>query len=119
MFDIVRTIGDPAPIPVPPELEAFAEAIPGIVAALRDSRIVGETSGSLDEREIELIRVGTLVALGAPISSFRAHVSRAVRAGATDQDVWSAVGCVATLVGVPRLLEAAPLISEALESADG
>lgn len=118
MFDIVRTIGDPAPIPVPPELEAFAEAIPGIVGALRDSRVVGETSGSLDEREIELIRVGTLVALGAPIASFRAHVARAVQAGATRQDVWSAVASVVTLVGVPRLLEAVPMISESLDAAD-
>ena len=116
MFDIVTTIGDPAPIPVPPELRALGETIPGVVEALRDARVVGETSGSLDEREIELVRIGTLVALGAPETSFRAHVSRARRAGASDRDVWSAVASIATIVGVPRLLETAPRIAEALES---
>lgn len=85
---------------------------------LRDARVGGEISGSLDEREIELIRVGVLVALGAPTSSYQAHVSRACGAGASGHDVWSAVASVATLVGVPRLLEAAPRITEALEAVD-
>jgi alkylhydroperoxidase/carboxymuconolactone decarboxylase family protein YurZ len=41
-----------------------------------------------------------------------------VQAGATRQDVWSAVASVVTLVGVPRLLEAVPMISESLDAAD-
>lgn len=77
--------------------------------------MLGETSGSLEEREIELIRVGVLVALAAPTSSFRAHVSRALQAGATPHDIWSAVASVVTLVGVPRLIDATPRIAEALD----
>ena len=106
------------PIPVPPDLVALGQAMPGVLDALRDARLVGETAGSLDEREIELIRLGALVALSAPGASYRAHVSRALLLGASHQDVWSAIASVVTLVGVPRLLEATPLVAEALASAD-
>jgi alkylhydroperoxidase/carboxymuconolactone decarboxylase family protein YurZ len=100
---------------VPPELEALQDAIPGLIVGLRDARVAGEKAGVLSEREIELVRLGTLVALGAPDASFRAHVARAVAVGASSADVWSSVGAIATLVGVPSLLHAAPLIAAALD----
>ena len=93
------------------------EAVPGLIAGLRDARVAGENAAPLDEREIELVRVATLVALGAPEASFRSHVARALEAGADAADVWGAVGAVATLVGVPKLLHATPFIQAAIEDA--
>lgn len=102
---------------VPEELQGLADAVPGLIVALREARIAGEQAGVLDEREIELVRIAALLALGAPPVSFDAHVARALGAGATAQEVWSAVAAVATIVGVPRLLEASPHIAVAIEAA--
>ena len=68
---------EPTPIPVPEELRALAAHDPVIVSALRDARVAIEERSGLDERTIELVRLGTLVALGAPEGSLGAHVRRA------------------------------------------
>lgn len=107
------------PIPVPEELRALADHDPVVIAALRDARVAIEQAGGLDERTVELVRLGALVALGAPEGSFTAHVRRARQAGASAADVWDAVGAVATLVGVPRLIGAVPAIARGLEPPDG
>ena len=106
---------EPTPIAVPAELEGLNDATPGLISALRDARVAGETGSSLDEREIELVRIGALVALGAPAASFRAHVTRALSAGASVDEVWGSVAAIATLVGVPRLIASAPHIAAAIE----
>lgn len=108
-------MSEPTPIAVPAELEGL-DAIPGLISALRDARVTGEAGSSLDERKIELVRIATLVALGAPAASFRAHVTRALSAGASVDEVWGSVAAVATLVGVPRLIASVPHITAALES---
>lgn len=108
-------MSEPTPIAVPAELESLADADPGLISALRDARVAGEAGSSLDEREIELVRIATLVALGAPAASFRAHVTRALSASATADDVWGSVAAIATLVGVPRLIASVPHIAAALE----
>ena len=100
---------------VPPELEPLQAAVPGLIDALRDARVTGEKAGSLTEREIELVRIGALVALGAPDASFQSHIARVVAAGASSTDIWSAVASIATIVGVPRVLHCAPFVAEALE----
>lgn len=116
-FDIVIRMSEPTPIAVPDQLKALDRAVPGLVGALRDARLAGENAGSLDEREIELVRIALLVGLGAPAASFAAHVPRALAAGATATDVWSAVAAIVTLVGIPAVLEASPHISTALDEA--
>ena len=114
-FDIIPGVSEPTPIAVPAELEGLNDTTPGLISALRDARVAGETGSSLDEREIELVRIATLVALGAPAASFRAHVTRALSAGASVDEVWGSVAAIATLVGVPRLIASAPHIAAALE----
>jgi alkylhydroperoxidase/carboxymuconolactone decarboxylase family protein YurZ len=104
-------VDEPTPIAVPPALAALD---PAAVAALRDARVALERIGGLDERSIELVRFGALVALGAPAESVRAHVERARASGMTDAEIWGAVLAVATLVGVPRLIQVVPEISAAL-----
>lgn len=108
-------MGSPSPMEVPPELEGLLEHDPEVVAALRDARITLEKRNDLNEREVELVRIAALVALGAPDASLSSHVKRARSAGASAGDVWGAVTAVATLVGVPRLVQAVPAIAAALE----
>ena len=104
-------MADPTPIAVPPALQGLD---PEAVAALRDARVALERLSGLDERSIELVRFGALIALAAPAESIRAHVDRARAIGMSEEEVWGAVLAVATLVGVPRLIAAVPEIRAAL-----
>lgn len=108
------TVGrmEPTPIPVPDGLRGLD---PAAIAALRDLRVELERLSGLDERAIELARLGALIALGAPADSLEAHVRRARTIGLPDEEVWGTVMAVAPLVGVPRLIGAIPAIRSALE----
>jgi alkylhydroperoxidase/carboxymuconolactone decarboxylase family protein YurZ len=103
---------EPTPIPVPDGLRGLD---PAAIAALRDMRVELERLSGLDERAIELTRLGALIALGAPADSLEAHVRRARAIGMPAEEVWGAVMAVAPLVGVPRLIATIPAIRGALE----
>lgn len=103
---------EPTPIPVPDGLRGLD---PAAIAALRDMRVELERLSGLDERAIELARLGALIALGAPADSLEAHVRRAATIGVPPEEVWGTVMAVAPLVGVPRLIGAIPAIRAALE----
>jgi len=103
---------EPTPIPVPDGLRGLP---PEAIDALRDVRLRLEGLSGLDERSIELTRLGALVALGAPADSISAHVTRALAGGVGAEEIWGSVLAVAPLVGVPRLISAVPAIRAALE----
>jgi alkylhydroperoxidase/carboxymuconolactone decarboxylase family protein YurZ len=105
-------VSEPTPIAVPEGLRGLD---PAAIAVLRDARVELERLSGLDERSIELARLGALVALGAPEDSLAAHVERARAIGLSAKEVWGAVLAVAPLVGVPRLIGAVPAIRAALE----
>ena len=65
----------------------------------------------LDERTEALLRIGALVALDAPQSSYQAAVGGAQRAGAVLEDVLAVVLAVAGEVGSARVISAAPKIA--------
>lgn len=103
---------DATPIPVPDGLRGLP---PEAIDVLRGARLELERLSGLDERVIELTRIGALVALGATAESIEAHVSRARAAGVSADEVWGSVLAVAPLVGVPRLIGAVPAIRAALD----
>jgi alkylhydroperoxidase/carboxymuconolactone decarboxylase family protein YurZ len=106
-------VTEPTPIPVPDGLRGLP---PEAIDALRELRVGLEGLSGLDERSIELARLGALVALGAPAESIGAHVTRALAVGLSAEDVWGSVLAVAPLVGVPRLIGAVPAIRSALDA---
>jgi alkylhydroperoxidase/carboxymuconolactone decarboxylase family protein YurZ len=107
---------EPTPIAVPAQLAALENAFPGIVAALRDARLAGEAGSSLTEREIELVRLGVMIAIDAPQASFTPHVERALAGSVTSEDIMAVAAALATIVGVPKLLATLPKLAEALEA---
>ena len=109
-------MSEPTPIAVPDELRSLEAAFPGIVAALRDARLAGETPSPLSEREVELIRLAVMIAIDAPQASFDAHVTKARAGGANAEDVMAVAAAIATIVGVPKLLATLPKIDSALGS---
>lgn len=105
---------EPTPIRPPSALQGLIDHDAGAVAALKSMREELERRSGLDERTIELTRLGVMVALAAPEESVAAHVQRALAIGVTADEIWGVVMAVAPLVGVPRIVATAPAITAAL-----
>jgi 4-carboxymuconolactone decarboxylase len=65
----------------------------------------------LDELTESLIRVAVLVPLDAPQSSYQLAVERAMRAGASLDDLLATIVATVEAVGVPRAMAAAPRVA--------
>ncbi|HEX4009553.1 MAG TPA: carboxymuconolactone decarboxylase family protein [Solirubrobacteraceae bacterium] len=61
-----------------------------------------------------LVRLGALLALGAPTAPLRATVERAVAAGATEDEIADVLVTVAPTVGLARVVSSAPRLAIAL-----
>jgi 4-carboxymuconolactone decarboxylase len=61
-----------------------------------------------------LVRLGALLALGAPTGPLRATVERAVAAGATEDEIADVLVTVAPTVGLARVVSSAPRLAIAL-----
>lgn len=80
-----------------------------------------------DPRTAALARLAAAVALGATPASYQRFVDEARAAGANEDDLVGTVHAVASIVGVPRIVAAAPGLALALgydvdaafEEADG
>jgi 4-carboxymuconolactone decarboxylase len=84
---------------------------PALLAAIADLDDAEPAVARLDERTEALIRVGALVALDAPQSSYHAAVEAAQLAGASLDDLLTVLVAVAGSVGSARVVSAAPRIA--------
>ena len=85
--------------------------------AISDARIAdgeGLGSGELDQRTLELIRLAALIAVGGAVPSYGAQADAAVGAGATAAEIVDVLVSVLPVVGLPRVVEAAPKLALAL-----
>ena len=91
--------------------------------ALRDDRFVGSLLA--DERESAalsgldpgvhaLVRLGALVAMDAPLPSFMSAVDAAGRTGVTNEQIVGTLIAVMPVVGVVRVVSAAPTLGLAI-----
>jgi 4-carboxymuconolactone decarboxylase len=84
---------------------------PGLLASIADGVDREDGPARLDERTASLLRIGALVAIDAPPSSYRTAVDAARRAGAGLEDLLSVLLVVAGSVGSARVVSAAPRIA--------
>jgi alkylhydroperoxidase/carboxymuconolactone decarboxylase family protein YurZ len=68
----------------------------------------------LEPRELMLVRIAALAAVGAPAVSYLANAGTAVEVGITLEDVQSTLVAVAPIIGGPRSVQAAGNIARAL-----
>jgi len=94
--------------------EAFRRLTIGDTAVLEAARNRSPdrpACGSLDARTQALLRVGALVAIGVPASSYRSSVQAALRTGARIEDLLGVLVAVSEAVGTARVVAAAPAIA--------
>jgi alkylhydroperoxidase/carboxymuconolactone decarboxylase family protein YurZ len=94
----------------------MAENNPELIESLIGSQIQNIQNSGLDAKTHALVRIGALVAVGAPPASFAWQVSMAREAGATADEIAGVLVAVTPAVGLPRAVAAAPQIAHVLGS---
>jgi 4-carboxymuconolactone decarboxylase len=84
---------------------------PEFVAAITRAEGPPPDVAHLDARTDALVKIAALVALDAPLSSYRAPVAAADRAGAELDDLLAVLVAVGGAVGSARLVSGAPRIA--------
>ena len=77
----------------------------------------GETdfgSGTLDRKSLDLARLAALIAVGGAGASYGAQTDAAIGAGATTTEIVDVLVGVIPVVGLPRVVAAAPKLALAL-----
>jgi alkylhydroperoxidase/carboxymuconolactone decarboxylase family protein YurZ len=87
--------------------EGFVENEAGLGLGL------GKTS-ALDPRTAALLQVGVSVAIGSPAVCLEWSATRALAAGATDDEIADVLLAIAPVAGLSRIVAAAPEIATAL-----
>ena len=95
-------------------LEQMADNNPDLVQGLIGLQIQNIENSGLDPRTHALVRIASLITLGAPPASFAWQVSLAREAGATADEIAGVLVAVAPTAGLPRVVAAAPEIKKAL-----
>ena len=70
--------------------------------------------GELDPKTLALVRLGALVAVGGAVPSFGAQADAAVSVGATAAEIVDVLVGIVPVVGLPRVVAAAPQLAMAL-----
>ena len=89
--------------------------------AVNDERLAADVAGRaglevrhLDPKSLALVRLAALVAVGGAVPSFGAQTDAAVSVGATAAEIVDVLVGVIPVVGLPRVVAAAPSLAMAL-----
>ena len=95
-------------------LGQMAENNPALIESLIGAHIQNIENSGLDPKLHSLVRIASLITLGAPAASFAAQIALAREAGATADEITGVLVAVAPTAGMPRVVAAAPEIAHAL-----
>jgi len=85
-----------------------------LLDTLADMTAASLERANLDDRELMLVRIAALAAVGAPPSSYLLNLGPAMDSGLTLEDAQSVLIAIAPITGGPRTLLAAGAIFKAL-----
>jgi 4-carboxymuconolactone decarboxylase len=97
-------------------LSRLADNNPELIERLVGRQIENIEESGLDPRTHALVRIASLVAVGAPSASFAWQVALAREAGASDDEIAGVLLAVAPTVGLPLVVAASPHVAAALSS---
>jgi alkylhydroperoxidase/carboxymuconolactone decarboxylase family protein YurZ len=97
--------------------EALARLSAGDLSVLRlaeEMRAEERVSSGLDARTFALVKIAVLIALDAPPASYLWQIPNALEAGVAPESILGVLRAVASQVGMPKVVAAAPEIALAL-----
>ena len=95
-------------------LTQMAESNPELIERLIGAQIQNIENSGLDPKTHALVRIASLISVGAPSASFAWQVSLARESGARADEIAGVLVAVAPTAGLPRVVAAAPEIADAL-----
>jgi len=90
--------------------------------AIVDEGLAGDQAGlelgrpgswALDPKTAALVRVGALAAIGSPEACLEWSATRALAAGATEDEITGVLLAIASVIGLGRIVAAAPGVADA------
>jgi alkylhydroperoxidase/carboxymuconolactone decarboxylase family protein YurZ len=97
-------------------LTHLAENNPALVERVIGRQIENIEESGLDPRTHALVRIASLISVGAPAAPFDWQVALAREAGASDDEIAGVLIAVGPTAGLPRVVAAAPLVADALSA---
>ena len=88
--------------------EAMTDERP-LLDTIMDMTAASVERADLDDRELLMVRLAALAAVGAPVSSYLLSVAAAAGTSMTLEDARSVLITIAPIVGVPKVIDAAAL----------
>ena len=88
--------------------------------ATNDPRVISDELGAstdaatIDARTLALVRLAALIAVGGSEPSFGEHADAALDAGASTTEIVDVLVGITPVVGLPRVVSAAPSLARAL-----
>jgi len=95
-------------------LAHMADNNPQLMEAVIGAQIQNIENSGLDPKTHALVRIASLISVGAPAASFAWQVSLARESGATADEIVGVLVAVALTAGLPRAVAAAPQIVDVL-----
>jgi 4-carboxymuconolactone decarboxylase len=95
-------------------LEQMADSNPELIEGLIGLHLQNIENSGLDPRTHALVRLASLITLGAPSASYAWQLSLARESGVTAEEIAGVLVAVAPTAGLPRAVAAAPEIKAAL-----
>jgi alkylhydroperoxidase/carboxymuconolactone decarboxylase family protein YurZ len=95
-------------------LEQMADDNPELMEGLVGLQVQNIENSGLDPKLHALVRLASLISVGAPPASFAWQLSLARKAGVSVDDIAGVLVAVAPTAGLPRVAAAAPTIKAVL-----
>ena len=102
------------PDPADDFLSNLADNDPELIERLVGRHLENIAESRLDPRIHALVRIASLITVGAPAASYDFQVALAREAGASDDEIAGVLVAVTQTAGLPRVVAAAPLVAAAL-----
>lgn len=88
-----------------------------LVDTVLDMTAASVERAGLDGRELMMVRMAALAAVGAPTASYLLNIAAAAETDMTIEDARSVLIAVAPIIGSPKVMAAAGTIADALDIA--
>jgi AhpD family alkylhydroperoxidase len=94
--------------------QKLSEMFPDVISAVENLGATVRDAGPIDKKTSELIQLGVAAAAGS-VGSVHSHTRRAVKAGATDQEIYHTLLLLISTIGFPRVSAALSWVTDILD----
>ena len=99
----------------PKHYQLLQQRFPEVLEAVENLGAAARTAGPLDSKTAHLIQLG-VAAASSSVGAVHSHARRALKAGATEEELQHALLLLVSTIGFPKVAAALAWLQETLES---